>query len=338
LRAGDRQRLLDALAHRFSGEVPFVEYYVAETIVDRVMGTSRGKHMLQLDAADLVEFLRRTSMDAGYVCGGWFLGRRNKVDEHGRVHYIDGTIKSRADFDQIQPPSFDPVRRRIEGFLEQARDTHLGCTFAPDMATSLAFTAIGPNDFLRAVYDDPAFLDEFMDRVEEYTLPLAECALAYPVDAVLVTGPMCCKDGPIISPEMHERFIFPRLQKVLDIIRPRGVPVILHSDGDNSAFMDWIVERGLAGLHPIEPCSDRFDIFELKRRYGDRICLCGNIDVGRVLSRGTPDQVRRNTLEHLERLSPGGGYVCGSSHDITENIPYENFRAMAETICSYRRP
>ena len=38
--------------------------------------------------------------------------------------------------------------------------------------------------------------------------------------------------------------------------------------------------------------------------------------------------------QHLYR--PLSGFQMGASHDITENIPYENFCALAETICSYR--
>lgn len=333
-RPGDRRRLRAAYERKFTGEVPFFESYVAEEVVDAVMGRRMGRHMLQLDPEDYVEFLLRTGMDAAYLYQGWFLGRKNRVDERGRVHYVDGTIKSRADFDQIVPPSLDLVRRRIEGFLEAASGTNLGAACALDVSVSIMNTAIGPTDSLISLYDDPGFVNEFLDRVEEYTLPLAECVIQYPLVAIWGTGPQCGKTGPIISPEMHAEFIFPRMEKVLEIVRPSGIPVVLHSDGDNSALMDWILQAGFAALHPVEPGIGRFDIFRLKEKYADRICLCGNIDVGSVLARGTPQQVRRDTLEHIRRLAPGGGYVCGSSHDITENIPSENFCALAQTVCS----
>jgi len=53
-------------------------------------------------------------------------------------------------------------------------------------------------------------------------------------------------------------------------------------------------------------------------------------------ARGLRKTLRSDTLEHLRRLAPGGGYICGSSHDITENVPYENFVAMAKAVCSYK--
>ena len=335
-RAGNKQRLLDALRHRPTGQVPFLETYVAEPIVDWVMGRPMGRHMLKLPAPDYIEFLRRTGIDAAYLHEGGFLGRRTATDPQGRVHYVDGSIKSRAALRHVIPPPLDPVRRRLDEFLQAAEGTNLGSIWALDVAPTVALTAVGPTDFFLAMVDAPDFVDELMDRIEAYTLPLIECVLEYPVDVIFVTGPMCGKTGLVVSREMHDRFIFPRLEKILRLIAPRDVPVILHTDGDNSELMDWILSASIAGLHPIEPSSPRFDIYDLKARYGRRLCLCGNVDVGGVLASGTPDQVHADTLEHLQRLAPGGGYICGSSHDITENIPAENFRMLARTICEYR--
>lgn len=338
IRAGNKQRFRDALEHRFTGEAPLFEPYVTEEIVSQVMGRPMGAHMLKLPAPDYVEFLQRTGLDVAYLYEGWFLGRKMKTDEKGFAHYVDGAIKSRADLDQIKPPSLDVVRRRIESYLEAASDRGLGCVYALDMACTIANTAIGPTDFLMAMHDDPGFVHEFMDRVEAYTIPLVECVRQYPVDACLVTGLQCGTAGPLVSQAMHEEFIFPRIEKVVRCLRESKIPAILHSDGDNSAFMDWIVEMGFAGLHPIQPGTGAWNIYTLKERHGDQLCLCGNIDVAGVLSTGTPEQVRADTLEHLRRLAPGGGYICGSSHDIGENVSFANFTALAETVCAYRAP
>lgn len=336
-RESNNHRLLDALHHRFTGEVPFFELETCEPIIDRVMGRPMGVlRSYQLAPHDYVEYLQRTGIDAAYLGGGWSLGRKNHIDERGRVHYVDGTIKSRADFNQVKPPFFDPVREKLDAYFEAARGANLGLVFSLTEAPGMAFIEIGPTDFLIALHDDPGFVDGLMDRIEDYSLPLLELALTCPVDAFFLTGPMCAKHGPIFSREMHERFVFPLIEKMMNMISPRGIPVILHSNGDNSQFLDWFLKISLAAVHPVEPGSKNWDIYDLKARYGDRLCLCGNIAVGSVLSLGTPEEVRADTLEHLRKLAPGGGYVCGYSHDITENVPYENFVAMARAVCSYK--
>ena len=154
-RGSDRARLRAALARRFTGQVPFFECYVAPETVDRVMGRACGVPSVRLGARDYVEFALRTGMDAAYLYEGWFLGRRNQLDPQGRSHYVDGTIKTRADLPQIIPPDLDLVRRRVEGFLEAACGTDVGAVYALDTSPSLYSTAVGPTDSLLALYDDP---------------------------------------------------------------------------------------------------------------------------------------------------------------------------------------
>jgi uroporphyrinogen decarboxylase len=70
------------------------------------------------------------------------------------------------------------------------------------------------------------------------------------------------------------------------------------------------------------------DIFELKRQVGDKICLIGNLDMDRLLTRGRPDEVEAGARYLIERLSPGGGYVLGSSNSIAHFVKPENYAAM----------
>jgi hypothetical protein len=52
----------------------------------------------------------------------WRLGRKEHVDERGKRHCVDGTIKERADLKQVVPSDLGPIRRRIEEFLEGIED------------------------------------------------------------------------------------------------------------------------------------------------------------------------------------------------------------------------
>jgi uroporphyrinogen decarboxylase len=335
-RLPDKTRFLNALQHRSTGEVSFFDPEIAANIVDEVLERKTGLSLSRLCAKDKVEFLQRAGLDMGYLIVVCDIGRKNKPDRNGQMQYVDGLIKSQADFDKITIPSLDPVRKAIEEFLEAADGTGLGCIFGIQEAAKLARIAIGPTDFAMAMYDDPAFVNELMDRMEEYAFAQIECILEYPVDVLLTTGPVCVNQGPMFSPQMHEEFILPRIERMMELVRPSGVPVILHADGDVSAFLDWIIETKFAGLHPIEPGDGLLDIYDLKKKYGENICFCGNIDNAGILTHGTPDEVRADVQEHLARLSSGGGYVCGSSHEITDITPFENFCALAETICSYK--
>jgi hypothetical protein len=115
-RESNRRRLRAALARQFTGEVPFWETNVAGNIVDRVMGRPLHASVPHLAPTDYIEFLQRTGMDTAYMFEHWPLGRKNVIDRQGRIHYVDGTIKSRADSDQIVLPPIEAAERRIERF------------------------------------------------------------------------------------------------------------------------------------------------------------------------------------------------------------------------------
>lgn len=51
-----------------------------------------------------------------------------------------------------------------------------------------------------------------------------------------------------------------------------------------------------------------------------------------VLAHGTEDEVRLDVEKHIRRLGRGGGYICGSSHNIHEEVSTANFLALVEAI------
>ena len=61
-----------------------------------------------------------------------------------------------------------------------------------------------------------------------------------------------------------------------------------------------------------------------------------NIDLTGVLVNGTPEDVRRDVEEHIRRLAAGGGYICASSHNITEDVPLDNFYALRDAVHNYK--
>ena len=93
--------------------------------------------------------------------------------------------------------------------------------------------------------------------------------------------------------------------------------------------MDRIIDCGVNALHPIEPKA--MNIAEVKKRYGNQLCLIGNIDVD-LLSRGTTTEIRDNVHENVEEVGKDGGYCVGSGNSIPEYVKLENYKAMIDTV------
>ena len=337
MRQPDKSRYLRAIRHIESEEVSFQEDEFEPTVAEQILGRPLpAVRSYELPAADQIELNVRAGNDMIFAGNTWELGRRNVIDAGGRKHYVDGTIKTRGDLDQIVLPDLGDVRELLDNVLEAAEGTGLGVKFRPNNSLFLAETGIGYQDYYVDLKIDPDFIHEFQKRVQGYCVEELAVALSYPVDIFQLSALFCSTMGPMVSPELTEEFEYPQLRQAIGMIKDAGKPLSLHADGVVAPYLDDFIEMGFDIIHPLEPCGGLQDIYRIKQRFGGRIALHGNIDVGGVLVFGTPQDVIRDVREHLERMAPGGGYVCASSHNITEAVPLENFRAMRDTVHRYR--
>jgi len=72
----------------------------------------------------------------------------------------------------------------------------------------------------------------------------------------------------------------------------------------------------------------RMSLAEVKRRYGDRICLVGNVDP-RVIEFGAPEDVERE-VDRCLREGGREGFVLSASANVSANTNARNFIHMIE--------
>jgi uroporphyrinogen decarboxylase len=163
-----------------------------------------------------------------------------------------------------------------------------------------------------------------------------EMAMGYPVDVVKIGSGLITNIGPMLSPGTMEEFEFSLLREQAELVKERKLPLFFHVDGKVTPLIPQFLEMGVDILNPIDPCSGLQDIYEIKELYGDRLTLCGNIDIDNVLLKGSPEDVAEDVRAHIDRLARGGGYIVASSHNLHELIPVENFYAMRDTVHNYK--
>ena len=193
--------------------------------------------------------------------------------------------------------------------------------------------SMGLEGFSYALYDHPGLVEAILDRYTDWTAQVVERLPEVGVDLVWSLDDVAYKTGPMLSPQVLREIFLPRLKKVADAIHATGLPWIFHSDGNLMPILDDLLTLGMNGLHPIEPGA--VDINEVKRRYGHRLCLVGNIDLHYTLTLGTPAEVEAEVRERIEQVGRGGGYIISSANTITSYCKLENVLAMREAIDRY---
>ncbi|MBS7610300.1 nucleoside 2-deoxyribosyltransferase, partial [Candidatus Bathyarchaeota archaeon] len=133
--------------------------------------------------------------------------------------------------------------------------------------------------------------------------------------------------------QLFREFELPNLRRIIEFADKRGIPVLKHSDGNLYPIIDDMLEAGIKGLHPIEPGT--MDLADIKRRYGNRICLLGNVDCRYVLPFGSEEDVRRDVRRCIDAAAEGGGFVLTSSNSLHANCKVENVYAMVDEAREY---
>jgi hypothetical protein len=332
MREPDKKRFMDAVAHVEAREIAFFECDPDITLVNAILGKDfpLSLHAYELPIPDYVELNRRMGNDMIYFAHIWRLGRKEKIDEAGRIHYVDGMMKTAASLKDVWYPDLGLLERRLCELCERIEGTDFGVVCSTQSAPLVVATAMGYQDYWLATLDRPGFVHGFTRTIQDWCIREAELLMQYPIDVLKIGSGFVTKTGPMCSPEMLEEFETRYLRECIDAAKARGLPVYFHMDGNVTGMLDKIIEMGVDVLNPLEPCDGAQDIYRIKEQYGGRLALCGNIDVNGVLLRGSPEEVKRDVREHVARLAQGGGYIVASSHDIHQMIPIENFFAMRD--------
>jgi uroporphyrinogen decarboxylase len=196
-----------------------------------------------------------------------------------------------------------------------------------------SYLLLGYEACLMSHYDNPDELEILLDKIMEYRIGIAEMLVQYDIAFGHSGDDYGTQRGPVMSLELWRKFYKPRLEKIWAVYKKHGLSVVHHSCGDCSIFLDDMIDIGLDAIHPVQ--SAAMDVEALGKRYGNNLVFYGGIDCQRVLSNGTPDDVRDNVKYVVENLGRFGNMVLAPIN-IMRDVPLENFDALVESVNKYR--
>ncbi|MFH1933284.1 MAG: uroporphyrinogen decarboxylase family protein [Pseudomonadota bacterium] len=331
-----RERVTEALALREPDRVPWVEIEPEQKIVDAILGrpytpVNKPVGLYNRDVEEEKAFSRRLGKDnivysfrppifCDFIAG-----------EDGILFYGKGYIQSREDLKKMVFPNLESKKylKAAKEFVKKKDE------FAALATTRLGFAAtmlsVGMMKFFELLYEDKEFLLIVMDRYTQWLSRAMEIVSELGFDFVSASDDMAMKTGPMISPNMIEDLFMAPMQHVAHFI---SIPWFSHSDGNMLPMMDQWLRLGQKGIHPIEPGA--MDIRKVKKQYGSRICIIGNVDVD-ALSNGTPKEIEEIVRTLIRDIAPGGGYILSSGNSFPSYAKFENVLAMGEALRKYGR-
>ena len=225
------------------------------------------------------------------------------------------------------PDTLDEVRQLIDIVRQRTGDRyflmmHGDPTFAIPEGDLLT-------EFCYQVADKPEEVHDEAQRRVDIFLEKAEILRRHGgLDGFALCSDYCFNEGPFLSPSMFAEFITPYLKKTLDAYRALGFYTIKHTDGDIRPVLDQLVDANPHALHSLDPQAG-VDIAAVKRRYGQQVCLIGNVNCG-LLQSGTPEAIEENVRYALHHGMPGGGYIFSTSNCVYTGLPLSRYELMLD--------
>ena len=184
-------------------------------------------------------------------------------------------------------------------------------------------------DFCFRLADDPVGMKREAERMVDEQLKWAEpIARREILDGYALCSDYCFNSGPFLSPSQFGEFVMPYLAKLIQGYHDMGFYTIKHTDGNVMPIIDQLVEAGPHALHSLDP-QGGVDIAVVKARYGDRICLIGNVSCG-ILDTGSDEEVVAAVRYALRHGMPNGGYVFSTSNCIYTGMRLSRYELMLD--------
>jgi len=265
-------------------------------------------------------------------------GKRHKVrniDGNPYPDYYGGYIKNRDDWEKYPKPDmkeeYKTAKKFYKGVLRKCRDIKDDiCIIAQNALTSVfppVWQGMGMNNFVRALKNDPKLIEERFRFCTDFVLAVFRAYSDCGAKIFLEGGDIAHKGGPMMSPKYFNKYLLPRYQEVSEAIHDWGGKYILHTDGDITSQLDFIVESGFDGLQCLEP--PWVDPYLVKKKVGDKLCLSGNIDTKHILVDATKQEVEQAVANAINAMGKGGGFMI-SPANFHPNITVDRLKWMIE--------
>lgn len=329
-----KERIETVLRREQPDAVPTFEWFIDKSVGKSLTGSDDPIEIvdtLDIDGINIRADYASEASGADTFTDEW--GATRKLTGDCIAAVIESPIKDIANHaayrfpDPDAPHRFQTLERALQRFGDnRAIILNLRDGFS-DMRDLLSY-----EEALMQFMLEPELFVQLLNRVVDYNLELARIATArYGVNIVATTDDVANADRLLLPPERYMEVIGPAFRRVMQGYKELGCRIIKHCDGNITPLIDFWIDCGIDCLDPIDPDAG-YKMAEMKSRYGDRICLKGNVDCKGALCNGTPDEVAAEVRRCIADGGAGGGLILSSSNTIHRGVKPENYAAMLAAL------
>ena len=145
--------------------------------------------------------------------------------------------------------------------------------------------------------------------------------------------------GHMISNPEHifRELSLPTLKELTAICKEADIPSQIHCCGPEYDLVKMSAEEtDLSSINPLEiPPMGDCNLKEIKKRFGQKISLMGNLHTTDVMLRGSVKDVEKSCKQAIEDAGEAGGFILSTGDQCCRDTPDENIFKMIEVARTY---
>ncbi|MBR2460619.1 MAG: uroporphyrinogen decarboxylase family protein [Clostridia bacterium] len=193
---------------------------------------------------------------------------------------------------------------------------------------SLAARLLDVTEIMIDCYDDPDMVHTVLKKATEFLIEYSKAYKEVGANGIVMAEPV----AGLLSPALAEEFSAPYVKEIVDAVQDDSFIVIYHNCGNNTIKMiDSILSTGSAAYH----FGNAIDMAEMMTHMPSDIIAMGNVDPAAEFKNGTPESVRKATLDVMEKCCSYSNFVISSGSDIPPMSKWENIDAFFKAVGEY---
>lgn len=176
---------------------------------------------------------------------------------------------------------------------------------------------------------EPEMVEVVLEKATRFLIEYAKAFKEAGANGVVMAEPA----AGLLSPDLMDEFSTPYVNEIRKAVEDDSFMVMYHNCGNIEPLMENIKEIGALSYS----FGNAIDIENALKVIPEDKMIIGNIDPAGTIRNGTPEQIRKETLELMERCCKYPNFVIASGCDIPPMSPFENIQAFFDAVDEFYR-
>ncbi|MGE5257484.1 MAG: cobalamin-dependent protein [Hyphomicrobiales bacterium] len=141
-------------------------------------------------------------------------------------------------------------------------------------------------------------------------------------------------DDMLTFPPMFETYFLPWIRKAKEVLGPKHIRILCHTDGENLGLMNLLHESGMDVAEAVCPAPmTKVTIQEYYRRWSDRITIFGGVPSNLLLPQLTPDDQFKGFMDELfAGIDNGARFILGIADTTPPDADFERLVRIGDMV------